>query len=127
VADKAVKEVAYHRDHAVQWTVRLGDGTAESARRMRAGLDRMWPLAEEMFESDPLVRALAAEGVSVDPPSLRPEWERTVDVVLAEATLRRPVCPPQVTGGRRGVHSEGFGHLLAEMQHLHRSHPGARW
>jgi ring-1,2-phenylacetyl-CoA epoxidase subunit PaaC len=127
VAGKAVNEVAYHRDHALQWTLRLGDGTAESSRRMQAAVDRLWPLAEEMFESDPLVRGLADDGVAVDPAFVRPEWERTLDAVLARATLRRPVCAPAPTGGRRGVHSEGFGYLLAEMQHLHRSHPGARW
>ena len=33
-AAKAVKEVAYHRELASDWAVRLGDGTEESARRM---------------------------------------------------------------------------------------------
>ena len=128
VAGKAVKEVDYHRDHAIQWVLRLGDGTEESHRRMQAGLERMWPYVAEMFGSDDLERSLAADGVAVDVSTLRAEWDAYVDAVLREATLERPAdgwTPPP--GGRRGVHTEAFGYLLAEMQHLHRSHPGATW
>lgn len=128
VAGKAVKEVAYHRDHATQWVLRLGDGTEESHRRMQAGLERMWPYVAEMFAGDDLERSLAADGIAVDPSTLRDEWDGHVDAVLREATLQRPEdgwTPPP--GGRRGVHTEALGYLLAEMQHLHRSHPGATW
>ena len=83
VAGKAVKEVAYHVDHAVQWTLRLGDGTDESHRRMQAGLDRMWPFVDELFELDPLAERLVADGVAVDPTELRPGWDRDIDGVLA--------------------------------------------
>lgn len=127
VAAKAVKEVAYHRDHATQWTLRLGDGTAESHRRMLAGLEVMAPFVDEMFGGDDLQTALVAVGVGVDATTLRPDWELYVDSVLAEATLERPAPTWSASGGREGIHSENFGYLLAEMQHLHRSHPGASW
>ncbi len=127
VAQKAVKEVAYHRDHAVHWALRLGDGTAESHRRMQAGLDQMWRYAAELFEPDELTAGMVAAGVGVDPDRLRPEWTERVGSVVAEATLRLPDLPPRMTGGRRGLHSEPFGYLLAELQHLHRSYPGAAW
>ncbi len=127
VAGKAVKEVAYHRDHATIWTVRLGDGTAESARRMQAGLDRLWPHAAELFETDELVEELAAADVAPDPGALKPAWSAYVEPVLAEATLSIPRTEWTPSGGRRGLHTEGFGFLLAEMQYLHRSHPGASW
>jgi len=128
VAGKAVKEIAYHRDHADQWVRRLGDGTDESHQRMQAGLDRLWPYVAEMFAVDELERALVEDGVAADVSELRGEWDEHVDVVLRAATLARPDhgwTPPG--GGRRGVHTEPFGYLLAEMQHLHRSHPGASW
>jgi ring-1,2-phenylacetyl-CoA epoxidase subunit PaaC len=127
VAAKAVKEVDYHRDHATKWVLRLGDGTEESHRRMQSGLDRMWPFVDELFAADDLERALAADGVAVDSAALRPEWDAYVDGVLSEATLERPTSSWTANGGRRGVHTEAFGYLLAEMQHLHRSHPGASW
>jgi ring-1,2-phenylacetyl-CoA epoxidase subunit PaaC len=127
VAGKAVKEVAYHVDHAEQWTRRLGDGTDESHARMQAGLDAMWPFVAELFESDPLVAQLAADGVAVDPATLQIEWDRRIDAVLSEATLARPTSTWTARGGRAGVHSEHLGFLLAELQHLHRSHPGATW
>ena len=127
VAGKAVKEVAYHLDHARSWVVRLGDGTPESHRRVQAGLDEVWPYAHELFERDALTDRLVARGVAADPALLEPQWRATVEDVLAEATLSVPETSWRPTGGRRGAHTTGFGYLLAELQHLHRSHPGATW
>jgi len=128
VAGKAVKEVAYHRDHATQWALRLGDGTEESHRRMQAGLATVWPYVAELFVTDELEQGLVRDGVAVDSSTLRPEWETYVGRVLDEATLTVPDGVPTIPGGgRRGVHTEAMGYLLAEMQHLHRSHPGASW
>ncbi|MCU1431079.1 MAG: phenylacetate-CoA oxygenase, PaaI subunit [Actinotalea sp.] len=125
LAGKAVKEVAYHRDHATQWVLRLGDGTPEAHARMQAGLERTWPCVDELFEADDTTASLP--GVAADPPSLRPGWTSYVDDVLARATLTRPTPTWRSRGGRRGLHSEHLGHLLPEMQLLHRSHPGATW
>jgi ring-1,2-phenylacetyl-CoA epoxidase subunit PaaC len=127
VAAKAAKEVDYHRDHASTWTLRLGDGTEESHRRMQAAVDGLWPYTHELFEADELTERLVAGATAVDPAALRPEWDAHVDAVLAEATLSRPEGDWQPGGGRQGHHTEHLGYLLAEMQHLHRSHPGARW
>jgi ring-1,2-phenylacetyl-CoA epoxidase subunit PaaC len=128
VAGKAVKEVAYHRDHATQWVLRLGDGTDESHRRMQAGLATVWPYVAELFQTDDLEQGLVRDGVAVDSSALRPEWADYVGRVLEEATLDEPEGVPTIPGGgRRGLHTEDFGYLLAEMQHLHRSHPGASW
>jgi ring-1,2-phenylacetyl-CoA epoxidase subunit PaaC len=127
VAAKAEKEVDYHVDHAGGWVIRLGYGTEESHRRMQAGIERMWPFTFELFESDDLTGRLAANGGGVDPAALRPAWEARVVAVLDEATLERPTDGWRPSGGRRGVHSEHLGFLLAEMQYLHRCHPGATW
>jgi ring-1,2-phenylacetyl-CoA epoxidase subunit PaaC len=125
LAGKAVKEVAYHRDHASQWVLRLGDGTELSRTRMQAGLDQVWPYVEELFEGDEATSRLPDE--AADPGTLRPPWQRYVTSVLDEATLRLPEPRWRSRGGRGGLHTEHLGHLLAEMQHLHRSHPGASW
>ncbi len=127
VAAKAVKEVDYHLDHATQWTLRLGDGTDESHRRIQAGLDDVWPYGAELFETDGLVVGLASEGIAVDPVELEQPVLADVERVLAEATLTRPETQVAHSGGRRGLHTEQMGYLLAEMQHLARSHPDARW
>jgi ring-1,2-phenylacetyl-CoA epoxidase subunit PaaC len=124
VAGKAVKEVAYHRDHARQWILRLGDGTAESHERMQRGLERMWPYGYELLEPDPLLDQLS--GIAVEPATLRPSYEYVMTVV-AEATLSAPDIDWHPTGGRQGMHTEHMGRLLAEMQHIHRSHVGATW
>lgn len=127
IAGKAVKEVAYHLDHARSWVVRLGDGTEESHRRMQQGLDEVWPYSCELFESDDLLQRLVARGVAADPAALQSIWLATVSEVVAEATLTLPRTDWRPTGGRRGTHTEAFGYLLAELQHLHRSHPGVSW
>jgi ring-1,2-phenylacetyl-CoA epoxidase subunit PaaC len=127
VAAKAVKEVAYHRDHATLWTLRLGDGTEESHRRMQQGLEDVWPYVAELFEADELVVGLVGSGIAVDPSGLEETVLGYVEQVLADATLDVPQTTVHHTGGRRGVHTEHMGYLLAEMQYLHRSHPGATW
>lgn len=123
VAAKAVKEVTYHVDHATHWVVRLGDGTEESHRRMQAALDAEWPYLEELFA--PVDASL--RGRVVDPAAIRDAVLTDVRRVVAEATLSAPDVPPALGGGRDGLHTEHLGYLLAEMQHLHRSHPGATW
>jgi ring-1,2-phenylacetyl-CoA epoxidase subunit PaaC len=123
IAAKAVKEVAYHVDHAGHWVLRLGDGTDESHARMQAALDAEWPYLEEPFA--PVDDSLA--GRVADPAEIRDAVLSDVRRVVAEATLELPEVPPALGGGRRGLHSEHLGFLLAEMQHLHRSHPGATW
>ena len=127
VAAKAVKEVAYHRDHATEWTLRLGDGTEESHRRMQEAVDWLWPLAGELFEHDELAERLVRQGIAVDARELRGAWEHYVGGVLEEATLERPETAYAATGGRRGEHSEALGHMLAVMQSVRRAHPGAAW
>ncbi|MFI2662405.1 1,2-phenylacetyl-CoA epoxidase subunit PaaC [Micromonospora carbonacea] len=119
IGAKARKESAYHRDHAALWVRRLGDGTAESHRRMQAAVDHVWPYAHELFAPWP--------GAPVDPATLRDDFDAYVGPVLAEATLTRPADGWAPAGGRDGVHTEHLSYLLAEMQVLHRAHPGAQW
>ncbi|PTT65288.1 1,2-phenylacetyl-CoA epoxidase subunit PaaC [Arthrobacter sp. HMWF013] len=127
IAAKAVKEVDYHRDHSVQWVLRLAGGTDESRRRMSHGLKLMWPYVEELFRDDELTASLAETGAAVQPSSLRPEFDRLIGAVLAEAELEVPDVPAAPGGGRQGKHSEHLGYILAEMQVLAREHPGANW
>ncbi|WP_151081774.1 1,2-phenylacetyl-CoA epoxidase subunit PaaC [Nocardioides cynanchi] len=126
VAGKAVKEVDYHVDHASHWVLRLGDGTDESHVRMQAALDAEWPYVEELFEALP-EDSSGLEGVAVDPISLREPVLADLRRVVERATLTVPEVRPALGGGRQGRHTEELGYLLAEMQHLHRSHPGVTW
>jgi ring-1,2-phenylacetyl-CoA epoxidase subunit PaaC len=127
IAAKAVKEMAYHLRHASEWVIRLGDGTAESHARTAAALEELWPYTGELFEMDADERDLVRQGIAVDREAVRSIWQATLDRVLGEATLARPAERWMQTGGRKGRHSEHLGHLLAEMQVLHRAHPGATW
>ena len=125
IAAKAEKETAYHLRHSAEWMIRLGDGTAESARRAQAAVDALWAYTGEMFT--PPDALLMADGIAVDPETLRPAYDATVASVLGQATLARPAGTWMHKGGRQGRHTEHLGLLLAEMQHLQRTYPGATW
>ncbi|MFD6414947.1 1,2-phenylacetyl-CoA epoxidase subunit PaaC [Streptomyces sp. NPDC060194] len=145
LAAKAVHEVAYHRDHAEQWTLRLGDGTPESHDRMQRAVDALWRHTGELFEPLPGLDGTGdrtgdesdrevdegPDDAGLLPRALEADWLASVTAVLEQATLTVPATPRtgawSAGAGRQGVHTESFGRLLAEMQHLHRSHPGASW
>ncbi|HEX5541774.1 MAG TPA: 1,2-phenylacetyl-CoA epoxidase subunit PaaC [Micromonospora sp.] len=127
IAAKARKESAYHLDHSAQWVIRLGDGTDESHRRMQNAVDDTWSYTHELFLADELTDRLAERAVVPAPASLRQEWLAIIEPVLAEATLQQPADGWNPAGGRNGLHTEHLSYLLAEMQVLHRAHPGAQW
>lgn len=125
ICAKAVKEVDYHRDHAIMWTRRLGLGTDESAARMSHALEVIWPYVDELFDDEDLHDELGDAGVR--PSTLRDAWLAEFTAVLDSADLQVPDVPFAMCNGRRGEHSEHLGYLLAEMQVLARKHPGASW
>lgn len=127
IAAKGARETAYHLRYSGGWLVRLGDGTPESHTRVAHSLDRLWPYTNELFHDDDVDRAAAAAGVGVLPSSLAAAWSARVDDTLAHATLARPAPSGFTWYGKQGRHSEHLGYLLAEMQSLHRAHPGATW
>ena len=127
IAGKAVKEARYHQQHAADWVVRLGDGTPESAQRMRAALARAWPYTNEMFVRDSVDAEAEAAGLGPARDALHDVWRAEVAEVLAAATLALPAETPFIATGTIGRHSEHLGFVLAEMQVLQRTHPGGRW
>lgn len=127
IAAKALKETRYHLRYSAGWLVRLGDGTDESRARAQAALERLWPHTVELCDPDDIDAAMLAAGIGADLAAVRRGWDRRIDETLAEATLERPATPPWRWYGKRGEHGEHLGRLLAEMQVLQRSHPGASW
>jgi ring-1,2-phenylacetyl-CoA epoxidase subunit PaaC len=127
VAAKAVKEVAYHRELASHWAIRLGDGTEESALRMAEGLEWCWRFVPELFELDQTLEKLVERGIAVNSQTFEGEYRAEIGRVLAEAKLEVPADQRPILGGRRGHHSEHLGHLLAVMQYLPRTYPDAAW
>lgn len=126
-AGKAVKELAYHVRHSGEWIVRLGDGTEESAERMRAAVEELHRYTDELFAVTPAIRACVEAGLIPDPKTLREPWQATVDTVFSQAFLAVPEVPFPQEGGRDGRHTEAFGHILAELQYMQRTYPGMTW
>jgi ring-1,2-phenylacetyl-CoA epoxidase subunit PaaC len=127
IAQKSLKETRYHRSHAADWTVRLGDGTDESHARMQRALDYLWPYTAEFFSPTPEDEAAATAQLGVAWPTLQGAWQAQVLPVLAAATLKVPSATAFLSRGKQGVHTEHMGHLLTEMQYLQRTYPGGTW
>lgn len=127
IATKSAKETAYHWRHTADWAVRLGDGTDESRTRMQRALDELWPYQREMFDDDATDAAANAAGIAPLPSSLYASWLARIEPLLREATLTLPKLTTFLSRGKQGYHSEHLGYLLAEMQFLQRTYPGAKW
>ena len=127
IAAKAQKEVAYHVERSAELVIALGDGTAESHERMQTALGALWRYTGELFLADAIEQRLAAAAVVPAPEGLKPAWTRTLEAVLAEATLKSPASGFAHKGGKNGRHTEALGFILAEMQFLQRAYPDARW
>ena len=127
IAAKSLKEVRYHQQHSGDWVVRLGDGTEESARRMSDALALLWPYAAEWFADDDIDRDAQASGLGPAWSTLESDWMAELQPVFEAAKLSPLADTPFRTTGKRGVHSEHMGYLLAEMQTLPRAFPGAVW
>ena len=128
IAAKSLKEALYHLDRSTDMVIALGDGTDDSNARMQAALVYLWPYAAEVFADDETDAAMAETGVAPLPSSIRPDWQQTVSSTLTEANLIQPDSDFAHKGGRNGFrHTEHLGHVLAAMQILPRSHPGAVW
>ncbi len=127
IAAKALKETRYHVRYSASWLVRLGDGTAESHARVQAAVDELWPFTAELFAADEVDELMQAHGIAPAMAPLQARWSQRIDAALREATLSRPADGVFSWHGRRGVHTEHLGYMLAEMQFLQRAYPGAEW
>jgi len=127
IAGKAVKEARYHQQHSAGWVVRLGQGTEESQRRMRAALDQLWRYCAELFADDAVDEHAAASGLGPRWSELREPWQSEIKSLLDEAALPVPEPTRFLSAGKQGRHSEHMGYILAEMQYLQRAYPGGVW
>ncbi|MBA2962050.1 MULTISPECIES: 1,2-phenylacetyl-CoA epoxidase subunit PaaC [Ramlibacter] len=127
IAGKALKEARYHQQHAADWVVRLGQGTDESARRMGAAVELLWRYSAELFDSDAVEDHAAHTGLGPRWSELVDAWEAEMHALLGEAGVDLPAASTFRSGGKRGVHSEHMGYLLADMQYLQRAYPGGVW
>ncbi len=127
IAQKAIKEVTYHYRHTSSWVIRFGDGTEESHTKAQEALNELWRFTGELFEMDEVEEELIKKGIAVDLKTLQLKWEKQIDELLKKATLKKPENSFMQTGGKKGIHTEHLGFLLAEMQTLPRMLPNAKW
>lgn len=127
IAEKSLKETKYHLKHSSEWVIRLGDGTEESKGRIQDSLNTLWRYTSELFYKDQIDEELTAAGIIPSMTGLEEEWKKNVDAVFEEATLVIPSDNWKYEGGRKGLHSEHMGYILAELQYMQRAYPGLEW
>lgn len=127
IAEKSLKETRYHLKHSSEWVIRLGDGTDESHERIQEALDTLWRYTPELFYQDEVDAELVKNGIIPNNSEVEIEWRKTVNSVLEEATLKVPTNNWKQEGGRKGMHSEHLGYILAEMQYMQRAYPNMEW
>jgi len=127
IAQKSIKETAYHFRHSSKWIIRLGDGTDKSHEKMQSAIDNLWMFTNELFEMNQVDNNMLAQKIGVDCITIKTKWDQIIDEVLLEATLKRPENTHMTSGGREGIHTEHLGHLLSDMQYLQRAYPDAKW
>jgi ring-1,2-phenylacetyl-CoA epoxidase subunit PaaC len=128
IAEKAVKEAAYHLKWSSEWIIRLGDGTPESRQRVEKAISSLWRYAAELTTPTATEKALQEVGIIPDYAALQPAMAAHLAHVLAEATLPTPAASTfALAGGKEGRHSEHLGYILTELQYVQRAYPGLTW
>ena len=127
IAEKSIKETRYHFNHSGEWVIRLGDGTNISHDKAQEALNYLWPYTNEFFAATDIDVQVHDAGIGPAWVDLKGEWLNLISPVISEACLTIPNETPFSSFGKFGRHSEHLGHLLAEMQYLQRSYPGAQW
>lgn len=128
IALKSVKEAQYHLERSRDTVVALGDGTDLSNAKMQAALDYLWPYSREIMLVDDVDKAMNKEGIAPLPSEILAPWMAIVSATMRDAHLIIPDSDFVHKGGRTGKrHTEHLGHMLATMQVLQRSYPGAAW
>ncbi len=127
IAEKSLKETKYHLKHSSEWVIRLGDGTEESNARIQDSLNTLWRYTNELFFTDEVDAELVEKGIVPSLQEIQNQWNATVTAVLTEATLTIPTNNWKQEGGRKGLHSEHLGYILAELQYMQRAYPNMQW
>lgn len=127
IAEKAIKEITYHYRYSAEWVIRLGDGTPESHEKMQDAINDLWDYTGELFEADDVEAYVCEAGIGVDLTKVQALWNERVNAVLEQATLTRPKDGWMQAGGKKGIHGEPMGLILAEMQWMQRAYPNMEW
>ena len=127
IAEKSLKEIAYHVQWSAEWVIRLGDGTEESKKRISDSLSTLWPYTGELFMKSEVEANAIKDGFAPDVSKLKDNWINKISSVLEEATLSVPKESWMQKGGKVGIHTEHLGYLLAEMQYMQRTYPNLTW
>lgn len=127
IANKTLKEVTYHLKWSSEWMIRLGDGTDISREKMQNAVNNLWEFTGELFIPSAIETKAQESGIAPSLPDLAAEWHDKVNAILEQATLTKPASNYQQKGGKKGVHTEHMGYILADMQFLQRTYPGATW
>ncbi len=127
IAAKSLKEVRYHLSFSTDWLYRLAGGTDFSHKKMQHALDTLYTYCGELVESNPAEQALINAGIIDIPSNFKENYFKKIHYHLEKYGLIVPKEMPMQTGGRKGLHTEQLGFILADLQYMQRAYPGMNW
>jgi len=127
IAKKSIKEVSYHKRFSGDWLIRLGDGTAISQEKAQQAVNDLWMYTNELFEVSEGDQHVIDAGYGANLSELKDRYYKEISDTLAKATLNIPEESYFQNGGKKGIHSEHMGYILADMQYMQRTYPNMKW
>ena len=77
-----------------------GGCTPESHSKTQSAINDLWMFTGELFEMNENEEEMAKQKIGVVHRELKPDWDKIVNDILAEATLSQPEDRYMTTGGR---------------------------
>lgn len=127
IAHKCRVETTYHHQWSSEWVRRLALGTDEGNDKMQHALNTLWRYHQEITQDNEADIAMLNEGITVTPSMIREDYQQEIKTYLESCGLSIPDIRNEITGGRKGIHTEHLGYILAEMQYMQRAYPNLEW
>ena len=125
IAVKAVKECQYHVKYCAEWTIRLGNGTNESSKRLNKANENLETYIGEMFFEDKVNEKL--KNIMPKISEVKEKWKKEIKQINKIANIKMPKIKINKNNGRNGKHTDDLSGLLGEMQYMQRTYPNAQW
>jgi len=127
IAAKSLKEVKYHFSFSSSWVKRLAGGTETSREKMQAALDALMVFTNEFFNESPIEKEMESFGIGANLATIKSEFDANVRETLMGINLEIRETNWHQKGGKKGIHTEHMGYILADLQYMQRAYPNMQW
>ena len=94
---------------------------------MQEAIDELWAYTDELFDQSEADKFMIIKEIGVDTSKFKEAYYEEVSTLLKAATIEVPERKYFIKGGKKGIHSEHMGYILADMQYMQRTYPNMEW